>query len=166
MRTPLVLIAACLVTSIVRSVSVFRALPARMFSHFGPDGHPDGVMTRADFFMVYSVCCLGTLSLLLVIPVIAHMAPSRVMNVPNREYWLAPERPERRQQLQDKLTLFSRWFAAALAVLFTGLLELVLRANLTNGVTQPSQMHVLVAGFLCAVIGLSLILFRMFRVPS
>jgi uncharacterized membrane protein len=165
MRAPLVVIVACIATSVVRSVRVFADLPGRMLSHFAPNGHADGSMARTDFFTVHALFGLGTLALLLSIPALVRSLPPQVVNVPNRDYWLAAEHPDRRRQLQDKITIFSRWLAAALALLFTCVLELVLRANLAHGRFEPFQIQVLLACFAFAAIASPLWLLHMFRVP-
>src|SRR5690606_3467074 len=69
-------------------------LPATVASHFGAGGDADGFMPRAAYLGV--MCVAGA-----ALPAIIVIAQQRIMrkwpqrvNLPNREYWLAPQRRE------------------------------------------------------------------------
>lgn len=110
-----------------------QSLPAVVASHFGPSGEANGLMPREAYvwFMVVLVA---------VVPVLMVYLPNRLMtgtggriNLPNRDYWLAPER---RQQSIAYLCNVSFRFGYLL-VAFLGYVHwLVVRSN---AVTPPAM---------------------------
>jgi len=70
------------------------ALPPLMASHFGSQGDADGFMPRSGYVVLVVVLLLGIpLSLAFLPFALAHM-DVRSINLPNGQYWLAPERRE------------------------------------------------------------------------
>jgi eukaryotic-like serine/threonine-protein kinase len=83
-------------------------LPQRIASHFGVNGKADGWMTRETWQK--TVFLFGTffpLAMPLIMGLIRFI-PDRFVNIPNRAYWLAPERKE---QTLSRLSLFLWWDA-------------------------------------------------------
>lgn len=69
-----------------------RSLPAIVASHFNVAGVANGLMTRA-LYVPFSLAFAVVLPLLLVfVSGRALNNPSVCINLPNREYWFAPER--------------------------------------------------------------------------
>ncbi len=103
-----------------------RYLPATVASHFGAGGNPNGFMSRDAYLAVM-------LALVVFVPLVMSVAPARALrdpdariNLPNRDYWLAPER---REQTIQALLGQMRWFAAAVLVFLCYANVLVVRAN-------------------------------------
>src|SRR5687768_10431534 len=73
-------------------VSSASQLPARVATHFDFQGHPNGWMSRSGHLTFMWI--LGTILPLLpvVILYLTRSLPPGLINVPNRDYWLAPER--------------------------------------------------------------------------
>jgi hypothetical protein len=101
-------------------------LPARVASHFGASGLANGFMMREAYLAF-------TIGLVLLPPVLVGLTIAlslryfpRFLNLPNRDYWLAPER---RDQTEAYLTAHTAWLAALLALLALGIHLLVVRAN-------------------------------------
>jgi len=101
-------------------------LPARVASHFGPGGYANGFMTR-EFYLAF------TIGMVLLPPVLVGLAIAlalryfpQLVNLPNRDYWLAPER---RADTEAYLTGHTAWLAALLALFALGIHLLVVRAN-------------------------------------
>ncbi len=69
-------------------------LPARVPSHFGIDGQPDAWMSRAGLQWLYAGLLLGMLLMFGALGPMIRKLPVEVVNLPNRDYWLAPERRE------------------------------------------------------------------------
>ena len=99
---------------------------------------------------------------MLVSPKLAFLAPSLV-NLPNRKYWLVPER---RAEAAGKLQLWMNWFSLVLALLLGGVTELTLQANLTRTGLDNQIMMSMLVGFLVITIAMTVGLYRMFRVPT
>ena len=69
-----------------------RALPNVVASHFGAAGLANGLMPR-DAYVVVMLAIVALVPLLLaVVPILAFRNPRARINLPNRGYWLAPER--------------------------------------------------------------------------
>jgi uncharacterized membrane protein len=102
-------------------------LPEIVGSHFGTSGMPNGWQTKMAFFSIE----LATIVLATVIsfgpPRIISAMPVSLINLPNKGYWLSPERRE------DTLSYFrawSAWLGCALLAFLLFVMELVFRANL------------------------------------
>jgi len=140
----------------------YDSLPERVASHFDIHGQPNGWMSRQT--------CVGfTVGIGVFLPalvvgqmVFANRIPVSFVNLPHRDYWLAPER---RKSTSALLLVYGLWFAC-LAVLFaTGMHWCIVQANTTGG---PSHLDypgffLVVGGFLFGTliwIGLLLLHFR------
>lgn len=92
-----------------------RELPALVASHFGAAGAANGFMPRAFYVRFILSLVIGLPVVLAVLTTIALGRPDARINVPNRSYWLAPER---RTQTVAFLRTRITWFAVlALAFL-------------------------------------------------
>jgi len=102
-------------------------LPDQVASHFRFDGTPDGYSSRMAFFVLYAVlmgflllCFLGGAWLLRRIP------PS-LINLPKKDYWLAPERR------QETFAYLDRWLiilGGATVLFMLVLFQYIIMANL------------------------------------
>jgi hypothetical protein len=106
-------------------------LPPLVASHFGIGGAVDGFMSRGAYlgFMLIGVVAIP---LLIVVPqrLVRTISP-RLINVPNRDYWLAPERIE---STLDYLRDHAVWFAALLVVFICFVHWEVVQANMRRPV--------------------------------
>ena len=126
-RTSLTLIfVALLFAGAAFVVSTTAALPERVASHFGTGGHADGYMTRDGYrwFMLFFTAGFPPL-IVLAIAGLPRLIP-QYTNIPNREYWLAPER---RAQAFDFLTTHALWFGILLVLFMCAVHWLVVQAN-------------------------------------
>lgn len=109
------------------------ALPDLVASHFGSSGTANGFMPRAIyiFFMLAFVIGLPVLLVFATSFAIGH--PSARINLPNRDYWLAPER-------RDETILVLRagimWFGTLLVAFLCYAHWLVVLAN----ESQPAHL--------------------------
>ena len=91
-RTAWYLFATTLAVAVAHMVWAQGVLTEHMASHFGVRGEADGSSGRVGFLVSYAVVMavmagtFGGFSLLL------PRLPDSVINIPRREYWLAPER--------------------------------------------------------------------------
>jgi hypothetical protein len=137
------------------------ALPDPVASHFRGDGVADGFMSRA----AYQNFLLGiTIGIpLLVVGAIAglpRLLPISLINLPNRDYWLAPERQE--QSLRF-LTQHGLRFGCMMVALLWGVSWLVVRANRYSPPRlENTSFFLLLGAFLLGCAGWMVILFRRF----
>lgn len=111
-------------------------LPPLVASHFGIGGAVDGFMSRNAYlgFMLIGVVAIP---LLIVVPqrLVRTISP-RLINVPNRDYWLAPQRIE---STLDYLRNHAVWFAALLVGFICFVHWEVVQANMRRPVRLVAQ---------------------------
>lgn len=138
-------------------------LPEQVVSHFNAQGQGDGVMPRRSYLLGAALFTVGLPMLLALLPASTRgMAAS--INVPHREYWMAPER---QAETLDYLGRQHRRFALALAAFLTTMHGLVVDAHRH----QPPQldagaMQTALVVFLVATAVWVWVLLQHFRHPS
>ncbi len=103
-----------------------RALPAVVASHFAASGAANGFMPRDLYLPLMLALVIVTPVLLVLLPQRMFDNPALRINVPYRDYWLAPER---RPATIAFLRRQSRRFGALLTVFLCYAHWLVVRAN-------------------------------------
>lgn len=106
-------------------------LPEPVASHFGATGAPNGFMPRRVYTSVMLVLAIGAPLLLVLLTWFAIKNPGARINLPNREFWLAPER---RGQTVSFLRAHILRFAALLVSFSCYAHWLVVRANTSQPV--------------------------------
>ncbi|WP_165246393.1 DUF1648 domain-containing protein [Paludisphaera soli] len=145
-------------TLAVAIATTYATLPDRVASHFTASGRADGWSSRP----AYAASLLGgaaLTSILCVAPLaLSRHLPDSLLNIPDREYWLAPER---RDEAYAKLLAFGLGTASLATGLFVGLHLLTVRANRVQPPRLPlSEGMGLMAVFL---IGLGLLIYHFQR---
>ena len=143
-------------------VATSDSLPERVASHFDGAGAPNGYMTREGyrtFMLIFGIAL--PLLVAAVIGWLPRLAPSAV-NIPNRTYWLAPER---REETVNILAAYALRLGILMVVFLAGIHWLVLRAN----AAQPSRLEsapllMLLAIFVVTLLWWIASLWRRFRV--
>ncbi len=101
-------------------------LPALVASHFGGSGAADGFMPHDTYVCFMLAFVLGFPALLVVLTWLAIASPKTRINLPNKDYWLAPER-------RAATVVFLRggilWFGAMLVAFLCYVHWLVVLAN-------------------------------------
>jgi len=124
----------------------YPRMPVRMASHFAGDGRPNGWQPREAFFLIMLV--VGSLSAIIVFfaPWRIASQPDARINLPNRDYWLAPER---RALTMNYISAFMAWFGCGvLFVLISGTF-LAMQANLApDGRLNSQALLVIIVVFL------------------
>ena len=132
-----------LVLVVVQSIYYYPQLPERVASHFDGRGWPNGWMTRGTFVGFYwSMAGLMAL-IFLGLPRFLRRAPNRWINLPRRDYWLAPER---RAETVAYLGRQLLWMGSASLILFIVVFHLAFQANLTDAPRlSPAAFPLIVA---------------------
>ena len=107
-------------------LSTSSALPARVASHFGASGQANSFMSRDGYVAFMLVFVVGLPLVMTGFMALVFRSDSASMNLPNRDYWVAPER---RAQLVALLTAHGMRFGAGLVVFLSYVHWLVVRAN-------------------------------------
>jgi len=164
-RAPLATLVAVLVLWWLHLRHLLRRLPERIATHFGAAGVPNGWMSR-DGLETFDLMFLAfVLTVVVGTAALIRFLPVSVINVPNRDYWFAPER---RRQSHARLFAHMLWLACLVVCLLVAMNQLLLLANLRPGQPRlhgPSFIAVLV-GFLLSMIAWTVRLYRLFPRPA
>lgn len=157
---PLSVLTACYVLLFGYATFSYGSLPSLVAAHFDIYGRPNGWMPRGG--VVTFTLFLGILlpGLMISIMVFAGKLPVKLVNLPNRDYWLAPER---RGKTNAILLRFSLWLASMTVLFVTYLHRLIVEANMVGGSQINSVGIAVVTGlFLLGTMGWSIVLIRRF----
>jgi uncharacterized membrane protein len=141
---PLGLSLAFVAASLLRLASKLGELPPVMASHFDAQGRADGFQGRSAFVLTAVGMQLGFLAVFALLPWLIERMPARLINLPHRDHWLAPER---KAQTVARMAVLLDWFALATVGLLAATFELVLRANLEQRPLANGPMWLLLASY-------------------
>jgi hypothetical protein len=119
-----------------------NALPERTATHFNFAGEPDGWMTRTEAVAWAAVFGFGWPLLVVAICWSIRWLPPALINLPRKDYWLAPERRE------ETFAWFGghAWWFASLSIGFAfGIHCLMLKANHASPPRLPGPAAVSLA---------------------
>lgn len=159
-RLARILFFAMVLAAIAQCVHDFPLLPDRMASHFGPSGMPNGWMTKPQFFMTFAVLLLP--ALLVEFWVASRLAkkPDARINLPNKEYWLAPER---RAETFAYFESFFAWYGCAFLFVVAYTMGLAMRANFVARPLLPTGPIIsVVGGFVLYNVAAVVVMYRRF----
>lgn len=135
---------AALLLAIVFVFVTGSSLPPVVASHFIVGGAADGSMPRSSYLLFTIVLLAGLPLLIALLSSVSTFLPIRFINLPNREYWLAPER-------QDETWPYIReqgcHFGVMLIVFLCFIHWLVIRANSHNPPLFPESLF-----FICMAV--------------
>ncbi|MGB8475551.1 MAG: DUF1648 domain-containing protein [Candidatus Acidiferrum sp.] len=163
-RLPKMLFALLAVVEAIYFWSIYSELPEVVASHFNAHGVANGWQPKALFFEFF-VGAVAIASLLeFGVPALFSKLPPTMINLPHKEFWLAPDRRE------ETLALLNRsfaWFGFAVLVVVTTAINYAIGQNLHPGTQWGSLLLILVlAGFMVFAIASSVrMLSHFYRLP-
>lgn len=146
----------------VRLAHSLDALPERMATHFDLAGQANGFQERDGFVWTSALVSLSMLALFAALPLLLKLVPDRLINLPNKDYWLAPER---RAETIARMTALSDWLGFATVALLVGVFELIIRANLT-GRPLGGQLWILLVSYHLFMVFWLVVYLRSLRRPD
>lgn len=153
-RGPLLLLAFLYLALLISVLCTFRQLPEPVATHFTAQGHPDGWMHRSKYLLATVALSLWLPALVVGLCFALRFAPNGAINLPRKEYWLAPER---REQTCNYFLYQSIWFACMAVAFVIGIHFSVVQANSGFPRRLSDLMVLAVAGsFLVGVIAWAL----------
>ena len=145
---------------VVQFAYYYPKLPETIASHFDGAGNPNGCMSKSGFFKTYALIVILIMTACLLLPKLISRIPAQLINLPNKDYWLAPERREEAfQKIQD----FTTEFSDALLVFLITVMQLVFKANLSKKIILSSAMPYLLIAFFAYTLLWLLRFFRTFK---
>lgn len=159
-KLSLTLLGVFTVLGLVQQALYWPHWPERVATHFGPSGQADGWMSRGPAAAFQTVLQVLFPWFFVAIGQWVGKLPNAMINVPHKEYWLAPER---RQESLRWMAGMLTWVAVATSLFLGCLGHLSYRANLTGtGLALGPFMTVFVI-FMATVLGLAFSSLRRFH---
>jgi hypothetical protein len=164
-KYPMVILGALLAAAAWRVSALSGYLPEIVAVHFDASGDANGFATREDCRQLMLWLTVGApLFIVIVTALIPHLIPPSMINIPNRAYWLAPQRAG------ESLAFLSEqgvWFGCIFLVFLVCVDEFLVKANSTTPPVFPTGPFLCSMALLFAAIGLwALRMFKRFRQPN
>ena len=138
----LVLCMLCL----AQGVYYYPLLPEEVASHFGLSGQPDAWSTKTSFIVHYFILVGFMIIIFLGIRFGMSKIPDSLINMPNKDYWLSPER---RQKTFDFMSHYFLWIASATILFLLDMFNQIFQVHLgrANGMSHLVLSLGLLLGF-------------------
>jgi hypothetical protein len=156
---------AVLVLCFVQLYIEGQELPERVATHYDQSGRPDGWTGRNTVLIIFAVIHGITALAFFVMGRLAPRIPPAYLNLPNRDYWLAPER---REATCARLFGGMLWLGAATLGFFGLIFHNIVRSNVEpRGDAQIGWFFWASLGlFAVFVLGWGVHFYRAFRKPE
>jgi uncharacterized membrane protein len=155
--------AVLLGTALLQSIYFYPRLPETISAHYNTQGVADGWSAKGPFFVFYALLLGLMLALFTLIPRLIQRLPNALINLPNKDYWLAPAR---RDQTLAVFASQLRWFGVAVIAVLVGVFQLALSANLPGSAGFPTTVALLVLGaFLLFTVAWTIRMLLTWRIP-
>jgi uncharacterized membrane protein len=129
---------------------LYPQLPDPMASHFNASGAATAWMPKSGFFMLIVIVTLASAVPVFLVPRSMAKLSNDKINLPNKEYWLAPER---RSETMQYLGIQMGWFGCALlALLLCGLYNAVAANFRPDHHFDSGSFYVVLGAFLAFII--------------
>jgi uncharacterized membrane protein len=126
-REPRTLFFVIFLCAAVLAVHDYPLIPDRVASHFSASGAANAWMSKPLFFAFYAGAVVIAFVVEFFVPRTLANSPKSRMNLPNKEYWLAPNR---RDKTIGYLQRRFAWYGCAFLGLEVCAMEMAIRANM------------------------------------
>lgn len=163
-RTPLTVLFLLAAVAAGQLFHYYPRLPETIAVHFAASGQVNGWAGKAAFSATYAAIEAAIVLVGLGAALLGERMPTSFLNMPNREYWLAPER---RAESLGFFWTQAAWMEVATLAFLIVVAEFVFRANLTEGPpTLTRDFSLVLVVFIAGVVWLSVRIFRRFSLPQ
>ena len=133
------------IAAVLHMLYYYPFLPDRMASHFDAYGRPSGWSGKIAFFSIYASVVLLMAAIQIMTRLSLAKTPSSLINLPNKNYWLAPERRAQSMAILEKyMTAF--WSATLIFLICT--MDLAFGVNLGRNQALGEWFFLLLAAFI------------------
>lgn len=129
---------------VAQTAYYFPILPETVASHYNAQGIADSWLPKESFLIFEAVILTVVIAHFSVLPILLEKSPDKFINLPNKKYWLAPER---RVQTFLQLRRYFEWFSIGLLSLFVLINQQVFKANLMHQNLSPLVLWLIIGGF-------------------
>lgn len=155
------IVALLLVVAVAQAAFYFGQFPDRVATHFDVKGNADGWLgKRAATLMMLGFQC-GTPLFILAMGKLASRMPESMLNIPDKEYWMHPDRKA------DALLVSSNylaWIAVLVALFIAVLNHLTFLANRDSAPLRLGWFAAAMTLFLLSVLALSVRMVLHFKI--
>lgn len=156
--------AFAIVLGIIEALYFYPLLPDRMAVHFNASGRADGWGPKGPFFLTMGTVFTIMTALFSGLPSLIRLVPVSLINLPNKDYWLAPERKE---ETMRRITNQFFFIGAMALLLLDGVFYFTLKTNLSGTPVLPTKwMWGMIIGFFIVNIVWTISMIRSFRRPA
>jgi uncharacterized membrane protein len=163
MRASRILLLTEVAVAVLQMAHYYPLMPETMASHFDGAGRPNGFQSRGAFFALTGVMLLVVVGVFAGLASLLRRLPASWVNLPHREFWLAPER---RESTVDFIGQQMEWYGVATLLLLLLVVQAAIEANLTPEPRLDSGSMWVLLGLYFLYVAVWLVRFlRHFRVP-
>jgi uncharacterized membrane protein len=141
--------------------ALWSQLPARLATHFGLSGEPNDWSTPAELVRSASLLVAMCAAVFLLAPLLERL-PDRLINLPNKDYWLAPDR---RSATFGAMRDWLRWLMVVTLAIVALVMTLIIHANLSSPPRLRAPELLVLAAILGPILGMIAGIFWRFRAP-
>lgn len=138
-------------------------LPKQVASRFAADGTAIGQSSKLQFLLLTVGLNIAVTAFTATIAAFLSQLPDSLINFPNKDYWLHPDR--RAKTLAD-MRIMMLAIAALTSIFLAAVFHLVCRANIEQRPLPPSTMAASLAIFMFAIATLLVYTFIRYRRPA
>ena len=160
------LLIMAVVISVTQVIVYAPRLPAQVASHFGINGQADDWMSKGAFLTLYLGLQFGLATIFLGLTRLLRRLPVSMINIPNREYWLADQRRQETLRYNEGMMVL---LAGMTSLFMICLFQMTFQTNLDRNADQNLNVPVfatLLAIYLLAVVSSVIVMYRRFAVTS
>ena len=133
-------------------------------SHFDAQGRIDGWMPKASLVATYVLTQLLLPALLLVIGKLPYILPESTINLPNKDYWLAPDQ---RAETLGTIEAMLAWVSVVTMALMIAIMHVTFLVNLEVTTPTNSLFLVIIITYSVLVMGLvAWVVLRFKKIPT
>jgi len=164
-RLPKLIFVLLVLYAAVHFSNLYPQLPDVVASHFNARGAENGWQTKQAFFSVFIGVSVLAIVVGFGVPRIIAAVPAQLINLPNKQYWLAPEH---RAETMAFLDAYFAWFACAIFLIIILTFDYAIQSNLhPENPPNPERMWYVLVGFLLfTLVWVVRMLARFLRPPS
>lgn len=163
-RKPAILLTLLVAAFVFDVLLTAQTLPPRVATHFDGAGHANGWMSRAGHLRFMLCFGVGLPLFLAGLFYAIRIMPTGLVNMPHRDYWLAPER---RADTNNRLFAHGLWLACLMLLFFAAVHHQIIGANRTPTPRLSSEGTIVLLGaFLAGLLVWIVRLYRLFPKPS
>lgn len=160
-RSPMLILGLLVVGAIAHSLYYYTQLPDEVAVHFDIHVEPDNWSSKGAAIASYILIVVLMSALFAGLGPLLRKSDPKYINIPNKNYWLAPER--RAESIQAMIDMMV-WIGIATNVMLIGVFHLMFEANMRTPVGMSTGPLVgLIVGDLIATFVIMFLLVRRFK---